>query len=194
MKKIFFALFLGLSFNVVIAQSIKAGLKAGVNISNFSGSSVDDLDKTALVGFHAGAYINFMLAGISIQPEALVSTAGMTIKEAGETDKVTLTYVTIPVMVKLNTKSGFYVEAGPQVGFKIGEKYGDETIEDFAKGLDLSLGAGLGFQTKSGFGLGGRYLLGISKVGDFDPSFGNVNDFKNGVIQLGIFYTFHSSK
>ena len=87
-------------------------------------------------------------------------------------------------MVKFNT-GGFYLEAGPQVGFKISEDIGESTINDFAKDLDLAAGAGLGFQA-GGIGIGARYLVGLSKVGDFDASAGIDPDFKNSTIQLGI--------
>lgn len=91
-------------------------------------------------------------------------------------------------MLKFRSDGGFYFEAGPQVGFKISENPGDETIKDFFKNLDLSVGAGLGYHSPGGFGVGARYLAGLSKLGNFDP---NVTDpsFKNSVIQIGISYT-----
>lgn len=39
-----------------------------------------------------------------------------------------------------------------------------------------------------GLGIGGRYNIGVSKVGDFDAA--NIDpDFKNGVIRFSLFYT-----
>ncbi len=169
------------------AQSIRAGLKAGANITNFTGGNFENVDKKALVGFHAGGYLNFALGAVSLQPEVLVSTAGAKFEDAG--DNIKLTYITVPVMVKFKSSSGFYFEAGPQVGFKISEDIGDTPINNFAKDLDLSIGAGLGFQSSMGFGIGARYIAGLSKVGDFDAA--SIDpDFKNSVIQVGIFYTF----
>jgi hypothetical protein len=169
------------------AQSVRAGLKGGANISNFTGGDFGNVDKKALVGFHAGGYLNFGLGGVSIQPELLVSTAGAKFEDAG--DDIKLTYISVPVMLKLKSASGFYFEAGPQVGFKISEDIGDTPINDFAKDLDLAVGAGLGFQSSMGFGIGARYMAGLSKVGDFDSNAINP-DFKNSVIQVGVFYTF----
>jgi hypothetical protein len=51
------------------------------------------------------------------------------------------------------------------VGFKISEDIPDQTFRSFAKNLDLSVGAGLGFQSAGGFGIGARYMAGLSKVG-----------------------------
>lgn len=168
------------------SAQISGGLKAGLNISNFTGGDFENLDKQALVGFHAGAYMNFRLGAISLQPEALVSTAGAKFKDADTSFR--LTYITVPVMVKFRSPGGFYLEAGPQVGFKISEDVPDQTIRDFAKNLDLGIAGGLGFQSNGGFGIGARYIAGLSKVGDFEANNNIDPDFKNGVLQVGIFF------
>ena len=167
------------------AQRISGGLKAGVNISNFTDGDFESVDKESLVGFHAGGFLNVKLAGpLSLQPELLVSTAGAKYEVAGEKENFKLTYLTVPVMLKIKSPAGIFFEVGPQVGFKLGEDVGDNTIDHFAKDLDLSAGAGLGFQFGP-VGIGGRYLVGLSKVGDFDSN--NVSpDFKNSVLQLGV--------
>lgn len=189
MKKVIFALmFSGLS--VAVMAQVTVGLKAGANITNFTGGDFDAVKKKAIVGFHGGGYLNVKLGAISLQPELLVSTQGARIDSVSGNYDWKVTYLTVPVMVRYRSASGFYLEAGPQVAFKLSEDVKNETIDAFAKDLDLSAGAGLGFQTKGGFGIGGRYLVGLSKVGDFEPSVsGGIDpDFKNSVIQLGIFF------
>ncbi|MDR6804231.1 hypothetical protein J2Y45_001500 [Dyadobacter sp. BE34] len=53
--------------------------------------------------------------------------------------------------------------------------------------MDISLGAGLGYQSKIGLGVGFRYVAGLSKVGDFSSE--EINpDFKNSVIQGSLFW------
>ena len=185
MKKTILFLFL-LAGSATYAQSVTAGIKAGANISNFSGGDFDAVKKKAIVGFHGGGFLNFSFGALSLQPEALISTQGARIDSANRSYDWKLTYLTVPVMLKLRSPGGFYAEAGPQVGFKLGENVSDETIGNFAKDLDLSAGAGLGFQTKGGLGVGARYLVGLSKVGDFEPSSGIDPDFKNSVIQVGL--------
>ena len=98
------------------------------------------------------------------------------------------------MVVQYSLKGGFYVEAGPQFGFKISDNIEDEVIGEFAKNIDLSLALGLGFRTGKGFGFGGRYTAGISKVGDFDASSGINPDFKNGVIQFSLYIPLTPSK
>ena len=192
MKKLFFLFLLAAGISAK-AQHFSIGLKGGANISNFTGGDFSDVKKKALVGFYAGAYLNFWLGkNFSLQPEALISTQGVKIEDGSASEKFKLTYLDVPIMFKYRTDGGFYVEAGPQVGFKLGESVPDQTVGDFAKNLDLSIGAGLGFQSASGFGVGARYMAGISKVGDFDESDGP--NFKNSVIQIGISYTLGTPK
>lgn len=174
---------------VSFAQNFSGGIKAGANISNFNGGNFDAVKKKAIVGFHGGGFLNFSFGALSLQPELLVSTQGARIDSASRSYDWKVTYATVPVLLKFRSAGGFYLEAGPQVGFKLSEDVSDERIEDFAKSLDLSAAAGLGFQTKGGLGIGARYLVGLSKVGDFEPSQNIDPDFKNSVIQVGAFIT-----
>ena len=171
------------------SQKFSAGIKAGANFTNFTGGDFDAVKKKAIVGFHGGGFLNFSFGALSLQPEVLISTQGARIDSANKSYDWKLTYATIPVMLKFKPAGGFYFELGPQVGFKLSENVSDETINDFAKNLDLSAAVGLGIQTKGGIGIGARYLVGLSKVGDFDPPKDIDPDFKNSVIQVGAFIT-----
>jgi hypothetical protein len=177
----------------IVYSQISLGVKAGVNISNFTGGDFGSVEKEALVGFHGGGLVNIRLGHLALQPELLFSSQGAKLKQGGQESNFKISYINIPIMLQYQTDGGFYVEAGPQGGFKISESVPDSTIGDFAKGGDLSFGFGLGYHSKIGFGIGGRYLVGVSKIGDFDS--GDINpDFKNSVIQFSIFYMFFGKK
>jgi hypothetical protein len=194
MKKLIVIVFL---FTGVLAygQKVQFGVKAGANVSNFMGGDFEAVEKKALVGFHGGFFVNFSFAGFGIQPEILISTQGAKIDSVSGSYDWKITYINVPVIAQYRFPGGFFVEAGPQVGFKISDNIEKQTIENFAKDLDLSAAAGLGFKGKNGFGLGARYTVGLSKVGDFEPSMNNVDpDFKNGVIQASIYIPLASSK
>lgn len=169
------------------AQKFQFGLKAGANISNFTGGNFEDVKKKSIVGFHGGLYTQFRFLKFGIQPEAFISTQGARIDSVSGSYDWKLTYVNVPVMLQYFTGLGLYLEAGPQVGFKITENLGDQTVNDFAKNLDLSIAAGLGFRGKKGLGIGIRYTTGISKVGDYQPANGIDPDFKNAVIQGSVY-------
>lgn len=192
MRKLFFASILLLLLQSASAQ-LQMGIKAGANISNFTGGDFENVEKEALVGVYGGAYLRFRFFDfLALQPELLFSNQGAKLKSATEEFDAKINYVNIPVMVQFYF-GNFYLEAGPQVGFKVSEDIPDQTIEDFAKSSDFSAAFGLGYESKIGLGISGRYTAGISKVGDFDS--GNIDpDFKNGVIQIGLFYTLFNKK
>ncbi|RYG31362.1 MAG: PorT family protein, partial [Chitinophagaceae bacterium] len=79
MKKVFVAALL-LSGVAAYSQNLSGGLKAGVNVTNFTGGDFSSVDKKSLVGFHAGGFLNIAFGSFSIQPEALVSTQGAKVK------------------------------------------------------------------------------------------------------------------
>lgn len=186
MKKIVLMVILFISVRSY-SQIFQFGIKAGMNISNFTGGDFDAVKKKALIGFHGGTYLRFRLGNFALQPEAMISTQGAKIDSVSGSYDWKLSYINIPVMAQYRFPSGFYIEAGPQVGFKISEDIENESLKDFAKGLDLSVAGGIGFRGKKGLGIGGRYSAGLSKIGDFNPSNGIDPDFKNGVIQFSIY-------
>lgn len=177
------------------AQTFQLGIKGGVNISNFTGGNFENLDKKSLVGFHAGGFVSFFFGdNLALQPEVLFSSQGAKLENAGDKQNLKVSYINVPVLLKYRFNGGFYLEAGPQIGFKVNESTDDMPVEDFARSTDLSVAGGLGFHSSSGLGIGARYTAGLSKVGDFDA--GNIDpDFKNGVIQVSLFYTlFNNNK
>ena len=185
MKKLLFSLVLFCVAQVSFAQKFSIGPKAGINISNYTGG---DIESDALVGYHLGGILSYGFGDVfSIQPEVLFSTQGAKVQNNGSKSDFKISYITIPVMLKFKTSGGFYVEFGPQVGFRSSSDLGDQTINNFAKNLDLAAGAGLGYQSPIGLGVGLRYIAGLTKVGDFSGQ--NFNpDFKNSVIQASIFW------
>jgi len=179
-----------LASTATFAQHFELGLKAGANISNFTGASNEaDLKAKTMVGFHGGAFVSLFVGNnFAIQPEVLLSTQGAKVEQTGvnKTD-YKLTYINVPVMAKYRFNGGFYLEAGPQIGFKVHEKV-DGTSEDFAKSTDFSIAGGIGYHSPIGLGIGARYTAGLSKLGDYDVSTTRP-DWKNGVAQISIFYT-----
>ncbi len=192
MKRILLPVLL-LASTVTFAQTYQLGVKGGLNFSNYTGKN---FDANTLIGFHVGGLINFKIGEVfSIQPEVMFSSQGAKYKGATQESNLKVSYVTVPVMAKLKFGS-IYVEAGPQVNFKTSEDVNvpNQSINKFAKGLDLSLDAGIGYHSKSGFGIGARYVAGISKVGDFNSN-SNVNaNIKNSVLQVSLFLTLFNNK
>jgi hypothetical protein len=195
MKKSILFIFL-LGGTASFAQKFELGIKAGANISNFYGSDdASQLKANSYVGFHGGAFVSLFVGKVfAIQPEVLLSTQGAKVDDiSGNKKDYKLTYINIPVMLKFRSIGGFYVEAGPQLGFNVNSKVSG-TGEDFAKSTDLSIAGGLGYHSPIGLGIGARYTAGLSKLGDFDASNPGNPNWKNGVIQVSVFYTLFNSR
>ncbi len=167
------------------SQSLSFGPKAGVNLSNYSGGTINSNIKA---GFHFGSVVNFGFGKIfSIQPEILFSMQGAKVESSGSKKDFKINYLNVPVMLKFRIANGFFIEAGPQAGLRLPESIPGEAINNFSKTLDFSIGAGLGYQSENGFGAGIRYISGVSKVGGFsDEAFSS--DFKNMVVQASVFW------
>jgi len=175
-------------FSQGLLSRLSFGLKAGGNYSNYTNAS---FRTDALMGFHAGAIVNFhLIGGLSIQEEFLFSSQGAKVKDDVFASKdLNVYYVTVPFLFKYRTPVGLYFEAGPQVGMRVKDFQDSTRIGNFAKSMDLAAAGGIGYQSGMGLGFGLRYVAGLSKVGDFKAS--NISpDFKSSVIQASIFYIF----
>ncbi|MCR8560894.1 PorT family protein [Mucilaginibacter sp. BJC16-A38] len=175
-------------FSQSIMQRLEFGIKAGTNVSNFTNA---DFATDPLIGFHAGATVAFKITNnFLVQEEFLFSTQGAKIKGGTlGTQDLKLYYMAVPFLLKYRTNSGFYVEAGTQVGIKVKEDIAGINTDNYAKKIDLAAAGGIGYQSKMGLGIGARYLYGISKVANVNVS--NItNDYKNNSIQASVFYVF----
>lgn len=171
-----------------VLDRLHFGVKAGGNYSNFTNA---DFGTDPLMGFHAGAIVNFrLISGLSVQQEFLFSTQGAKIKDDSNIfnkEKLKLSYISVPILLKYNTPIGLYFEAGPQFNMLISDA-NDTGFDKFADKVDAGIAGGIGFQIRN-IGIGARYYTGLTKVGRFDSS--DIKpDFKNSVAQASIFYIF----
>jgi hypothetical protein len=191
MKKFLVVAVLFIAVSGMAQKPFKFGIKAGANLSNFNGITASNVESKMLVGFYAGGYLKFNFTKLfSLQPELLFSNQGATIESGTSTHDYKVSYINIPVIAKVNFPGGMYVEAGPQVGFKVNENTTNNSINSFAKDLDLSVAGGLGYKFPMGFGIGARYTASVGKAGEFDTGSPTKPDFKNGVLQIGLFIPF----
>ena len=194
MKKILFLLVFTLIGFAIQAQ-VRFGVKAGVNLTKFSGSDAGDND--FLLGYAGGGLVNYKLAdAVSLQGEVLYSLEGASSKDVEEginvKTKAKLGYINIPVLAQYNHSSGFYAETGPQVGILAsakasmsaeGESYSYD-MKDQLKKINFSWGIGAGYKLSNGLGIGARYNLGLTNIADNDSK------VKVGGFHIGLSYTF----
>lgn len=156
-------------------KPVTLGVKAGVNLSNFSG----DLKGDAKVGFNAGVTLDYALSSDLY----LLTGLDYSLQGTKEGDsKINLSYLKLPIhlgyklVVADNTKIVF--RAGPYVGFAVDGKYkmGSVSVNAFDKDLENAMGFkynrfdfGLGFGVGAEFGkicIGLNYDLGLMNVVD----------------------------
>lgn len=169
------------------------GVKGGVNFTNLYVDNVDDTNM--LTSFNAGFFVELPITqGIAIVPELNYSRKGSEVQNTILTEtyksKFKLSYLEMPVLLKLNLVPNFNLHAGPYVAYLLNAKTdvvdenGDRVesfeydTDDFNK-LDFGLSAGLGFDFNN-FGIGARYNYGLSEI-DKDN---NANGAKNSAFNL----------
>jgi hypothetical protein len=169
----------------------KFGVKAGLNISNIEWSNNTD----SRLGLHGGLFAHIHLAPQwALQPELLYSAEGAK-KDFGGGEEATYVndYVNIPLMLQYMFSNGFRIEAGPQLGILTRSKIKDQDDseaenDDAFKSTNVGVGLGLNYLSQTGFGVGGRYNLGLNKINEE-----GFIDAKGRAFQISLFYMFDNA-
>jgi len=157
--------------NAQDSEGMKFGVKAGVNLTNFTG----DGDSDGATGFYVGGLVDFAVGdNFHVQPELLYSMEGA--KDAS------ISYLRVPIMAKYYVMEGLSLQAGPEVAFKVAA---DDDIDELTKSIDFGIGAGAGYEMASGLMFDIRYNLGLSNISEVDAF-----DIKNTGIMIGLGYRF----
>jgi hypothetical protein len=171
------------------AQGLSGGLKVGLNLANQTiKSSGYTASPSFLPSFHGGAYLTFMFTEkVGLQPELLFSGQGY---KSGD-NKLLLSYIAIPVLVRYNVNDLLSFHAGPQVGILASAKedYSGQSndVKDEYKGIDMGIAIGATVDIKK-LNFTFRFVKGLSDVADdsVDPD----GDYKqkNYLLQLSAGY------
>lgn len=171
-------------------KKISFGVKGGLNYSNLSGD-----DNKPILGYHVGGFVEYKFNGsISLQPELQFSAQGYkletTIRENFDdpvslrTDRMSLNYINVPILLKFNINTGVNLVFGPQVGFLVNAKNDDvQDIQSYFNTIDFGVNIGAGF-TMNKVIIDLRYNMGLTEV----PKFGDGN--KTSLFQLSVGYKF----
>ena len=164
----------------VQAQSIKFGVKAGINYANEIGTNIivngDNYKTDAITSYHAGIVAEIgLFKGLVFQPELLYSTQGSSYKNAIEEFKNELGYVSIPAVLKIDLNKSFSLELGPQASFLLSEK--NNFDEKDANTFDFSVVGGLGLKITKSLFVQARYVLGLTEMSEDAKT-------KNSVVQV----------
>ncbi len=213
MKQIRITLFVMLL--IMITQPIEAqfsvGLLGDLSSSDISGSAPSGTIYSGRTGLGGGLILDYKITDevtISLQPMFLPK--GTTIsydlpsyEEEVDSVDAKFSYITIPLMIKVNATKVVYVTSGLDFGFLQSATTtnvnvdGEKDISEFIASTDISVNFGVGFTFEvSSFNLffEGRYSQGLFNASNF-PEYNDKDissDFKNTGMQLlfGALYNF----
>ncbi len=181
MKKIFFVSAVLLVTTVTIqAQSIKFGIKAGLNYANEIGTNIivneSNYKTEAITSYHAGLVAQIgLFKGLAFQPELLYSTQGATYTNALGDIQNELGYISIPAILKIDLNKTFSLELGPQASFLLSEKNTFDAKD--SNTFDFAAVGGLGLKITKSLFLQARYVLGLTEMSKDAQT-------KNSVVQV----------
>lgn len=173
-------------------EKINFGIKAGVNISDFSGDGYKDFELAdEKTSYHFGISAEILLAPRwHVQPELLYSEQGYILSSNTSQAELELDpkYLQLPVLAEFAVIKGLELQAGPQFGYLLNK---DDLPEEGANGKmfnynGFDFGVLLGAEFKIGrFVIYGRYNAGINKIVNSSEI-----ETHNRVLQAGLGFTF----
>ena len=201
MRKILvFAVFVFAVFCVVpVHAQFKFGLKAGVE---FSDLSVDDaFESTNGMGFFIGptVKVKLPLGGLGVDASVLYDWYEAEIEDVANSDRrINEQHINIPVNLRyafgLGETASFFIYAGPQVGFSIGNRHQgffDGLAEWNTRSSVFSVNAGLGFEffSRMQFGFNYNIVCGSSaELKVFEDRQWNTYDARANMWQVSLAY------
>ena len=190
-------LLLSLLLLVAFPASAQASfaVKGGLNTTFFSGD--DAVESDPRLGAVGGVQVRVPVTPtVSVQAEALYSQKGDQFEnDLGFTEATRLSYVEVPVMVRLGVPLGEFLQGGVVVGGYAGFPVTSEVTTDglFENELDAATDYGVlvGVDVGSGpFFVEGRYTAGLAEAVEFDPVFEFAPDFRNQAVSFTVGYRF----
>lgn len=170
MKKVIICLTLALLTASAIHAKVNLGIRTGLNVAKLElDSGGQSIDTSNALGLHIGGFVQLSTnSPLIIQPELLYTQKGT---GANEADKVTIDYIVLPVLLKLNVaipgNEQLLVQPllAPEMGFaiKASSTY-DPNFQESINRLNagFNLGADLIYDKEYFIGL--RYYLGMTDL------------------------------
>ncbi|MFY0625962.1 MAG: PorT family protein [Reichenbachiella sp.] len=173
MKASFLMLLLSsLSIKNGIAQGASFGIKGGMNLS-----SINMDEATYQPGYQVGGFAEMMISRkFGLQTEALYCNQNSKIG----TESISLTYFSIPVLVRYNLNSFINIQAGPQYTMLLESSDPSESISGTVKNKDIGLVIGIGIDMPMGFNASLRFLNALNS------SDAGIGDISSDAVQLSV--------
>lgn len=182
------------------------GIKGGMQYNQYRGSGLED-GSSGAASFHIGGLVEYKLSEkFSLQSEAVLMQNGnffenvkmnntLSVSTDGEW---TVNYLNIPLLAKYYVKKRWSIEAGPQIGIRLGSSgkierlFEDGTMTTqnvyghIVKGLNVGMSLGTTYEFSNGIFASARYTRGISN----EKILGSNLKLKNENFQFSVGYKF----
>ena len=172
MKKFFTLVVLLAAMTVAVQAQVKFGVKGGLNLTTMKFDK-DVANKSNQTGFFIGPTLNVTLpiVGLGIDASALYDQRSAKIDGAEETLKQQS--LQIPINLRygfgLGNTASFYIFAGPQFGFNIGDKTTNllnNALEWRLKDSNLSANLGVGLMLLNHLQVSANYNVALGTTGE----------------------------
>ena len=186
MKKIIALVFIMVAVTTIHAQGFHMGVKAGANLNKMDGES---FNSNFRLGYELGGFAEIDFSkSIGIQPELLFDQTNTTVTNSGSQifnvnsgDNIQLNYLSIPVLLKINTGL-LTIHLGPQYSILINNhKTTLQNSQDAFKSGNFAVIAGLQLNLQL-LKIYARYTVGLSDINDI----GSQNKLTSQQIQFGL--------
>jgi hypothetical protein len=194
MKKVCLFVCAVAAVQIATAQNVRFGLKGGVNISSANDEArVADAQVKPLVGYHVGGLAHIHVSRtFAVQPEVVYSKEGAKYSSAGYNGNTERHQINIPILAQYMFANGVRLQTGPQLGLvtaaKFDDRNGNEVNKNDIATANAAWAFGIGYLTRSGFGLDARFNLGLTDLYKDGAHPGQTA--KSRVGQIGVFYQF----
>ena len=175
MKKAILLLFATIITLTVSAQTF--GLKGGMALTNFSGTTLEFDTRT---GLYLGAFLKMGEENIQWSPEIIFHQKGATTKS----DTLSLNYTEMGVNAHFHINDELALTAGPYIGYAATTI--NKSVDDLKEYNKVEFGANLGasYAINDLFNIDLRYGIGLTDIKDDGSSMQNTS------LQVGIGYVF----
>lgn len=197
-------------------EPVRFGIKAGANAASFNEQKFST--NVMKLGLYGGVFANIPISKLfSFQPEVLYSQMGAESVDIEKTEvdenikgsKVSLNYISVPLMLQIRPGKRFYIEAGPEFSYFLnGKSEGEKAVtkvvndvtvtnsESFSENIqnddinrfNVGLGLGLGYYFSDHLGINARYVNSLTDIGKDRVDRQSI--VTNRVFQLGLNYKF----
>jgi opacity protein-like surface antigen len=194
MKKIKYSILFLFTAFLCEAQSIKFGVKGGLN---YSDPSVVNSKANSKIGYHVGGVAEFKFAKFSIQPEIIYSLLGAQFDGNVIKTDANVGYLSLPIFAKVYLLKKMSVEVGPQFSYAITKDtettFSGASLGEFLQinDFDFGVSAGASANLTDSFFVQLRGTYGFNRVTK-TTGIPQVDAFvvKNRVLQLSLGYNF----